>query len=222
MNLVTNKQFMKVMTLDFDNKLRHIMLALLILGLCGTRCDEKRNEHPNSRALISDLSDKDLMIMWENLGTVANDIVSEKWLTRLEFDGNNILLNTSKGDIIHSTLVGGKITPTTAFRKNKDGSLVQTVPSQSLSDADATSILKWVDKCKTNGICGFDVRALPEYYRIAIRSRTVGGVYFIILTKETSLSYREQLNKYAKEGSDPRGDIVAVVTNDVYVATERR
>jgi hypothetical protein len=180
-----------------------LSLSILVVGMCGVACDQSVKVHRDARAAMSSIGNTNLVELWPRVAPFAAVVSAEDRLPRLAVNGNDVF-----------AILAGQVIDA----KRADGKLVSADPARPLSDADAEYILGWIARCKTYGACGYDVRSLPAYYRVFIRN----DVCFIILRDEADPQCRNQFASQAKQGVTPRGDAFRHLTNNVYLATERR
>lgn len=178
-------------------------LSFLVFGICGASCRQKEYIHPDARAAMDSLGRTNLNSLWERVAPFADNVRKESRLTRLAVDGSDVF-----------TILAGQVNDAKVFSET----LVPVSATQPLAQTDAEYILAWIKRCKTFGVCGFDIRSLPEYHRIFIRN----DVCFIVLSTNTSPQCIDDFISKAKRGFTPRGDVFAQVTNGVFITTERR
>lgn len=175
-----------------------------MLGLCGGACDRMAmKSHPDAHASMLSLGNTNLTNLWVRIAPFADAVRSEDRLTRLAINGDDMF-----------AILAGKIIDA----KLNNGILASTNVVQPFSQADAEHILTWVAKCKSYRVCGYDIRTMPEYYRVFVRN----DVCYVILGKNASNHYRDQFAFHAKRGVTPRGDVFVEITNGIFIATERR
>ena len=202
MILATKRQYMKAISSDIYLVIL-LGLPLFMLGMCGSACNRVMKRHPEAQASMISFGDTNLTNLWVSVEPFADAVRSEDRLTRLAINGDDMFAILS-GKVIDAKLNSGILASTNAV--------------QSFSQAEAEHILSWVAKCNSYNVCGYDIRTLPEYYRVFIRN----DVYFLILGDNASIHYRDHFAFQAKQGVTPRGDVFGEITNGIFIATERR
>ena len=180
-----------------------LVLSLIVIAMCGVVCDRDIKLHPDARMAIDSLGAANLGSLWSGVAPFAAAVHSEEHLTRLAFSGQDVFAMI--GDqVIDANFVNGELT-----LKNI---------AHPLSNADSKYILDWIAKCEIYGVCGYDVRTMPAYFRVFIRTY----VCFVVLGNSTLPRYHDEFTSWAEMGITPRRDAFCFVTNGVFLSTERR
>lgn len=187
------------------NLANNFCLSLLLLAFSGVACLGR--VHQDAKEVMNALAGKDMVATWKSVESFAATLKTNEQVTTLGVCQQHVFAIVT-GKVIHVEI--------------DKGTLVPTRTTLTLNQNEVDILLAWVVKCRESGVCGFDLRYLPNYKLIAIYSSARGGANFVVLNDGTPQRYRDMFNADARKGFTPRGDICRKIQDDVFLVTDRR